>query len=236
MEGRGTYDGIADWYDTYIYGQQSRYSQEAAGLLGELLGAGPGRLLDQGCGGGRWLELFAQLGWSVVGVDLSEDQLRVARPRAEAAGAELVCGDATHLPFVDESFDAVVATGVSTDIEPYERLLGESARVLRANGRFVHLGTHPCFIGPFAEYREDGTRVIHPGYHERRRRFEAPGISAQGLRSKVGAVHVPLAHLLNAVLAAGLELELAVEDDSDPPMLFGLRARKRYRANANSSS
>jgi SAM-dependent methyltransferase len=220
-----TYDGLAEWYDQYVGGS---HADEGGRLVRRLLGLGPGRLLDQGCGGGRFFELFAELGWSPVGVDLSADQLRIAQRRADAVGAELVQGDATELPFADEEFDAVVQILVSTDIEPFERLVGEAARVLKAGGVFVHVGTHPCFVGPHSMLGEDEGRLIGPGYRERRRQFDLPAYKPTGVRRRAGAVHVPLDDMLNGLVAAGLELELVVESqERDPPLFFGLRAAKR---------
>ena len=48
--------------------------------------ARPGRLLDLGCGTGRLLLPFARQGFPVLGVDLSEEMLRVAGSKAAAAG------------------------------------------------------------------------------------------------------------------------------------------------------
>ena len=221
------YDGLADWYDEWVGGAEGSYDDEAGRAVRELLGPGEGRLLDLGCGGGRYLQLFADLGWSVVGVDLSADQLRVARPRADAARAELVQADATDLPFPDGHFAAAVAVLVSTDIEPFERVAAEAARVLAPGGVFVHLGTHPCFVGPHSVMQEDGRRVVGPGYRERRRQFDLPAYHPTGVRRKVGSVHVPLADMLNAVVAAGLVLELALEPkERELPLYLGLRARK----------
>src|SRR5262249_48840721 len=46
----------------------------------------PGRLIDLGCGTGRLLLGFAARGFSVLGVDLSEEMLRVTREKAARAG------------------------------------------------------------------------------------------------------------------------------------------------------
>ena len=58
-----------------------------------------GRVLDLGCGTGRWSVELALRGWQVVGVDLVPKAIRAARRRAEAAGVEVAFfeGDVTAL-------------------------------------------------------------------------------------------------------------------------------------------
>jgi ubiquinone/menaquinone biosynthesis C-methylase UbiE len=89
MERRPRYDGLAEWYDDVVRGLDLTATVTAT--LAELLGPGPGRCLDLGCGTGVVVPVLAGLGWRAVGVDDSADQLRVARRRAGhlAAGS---CG------------------------------------------------------------------------------------------------------------------------------------------------
>src|SRR5262245_2057028 len=49
----------------------------------------PGRLLDLGCGTGRFLIPFARRGFTVTGVDLSDEMLRVAAEKATVAGVQV---------------------------------------------------------------------------------------------------------------------------------------------------
>ncbi len=49
----------------------------------------PGWLIDLGCGTGRLLVPFARRGFRVLGVDLSEEMLRVAGEKAAAAGVAI---------------------------------------------------------------------------------------------------------------------------------------------------
>lgn len=101
------YDGLADAHDAFV-DVHSPYSAVAADALRRLLGAGRGRCLDLGCGGGHFTSLALELGWTVVAVDASQDQLRIARRRLPQV--ELVRADAGNLPFADESFDAAFST------------------------------------------------------------------------------------------------------------------------------
>jgi SAM-dependent methyltransferase len=164
---------------------------------------------------------LARLGWSAAGIDISSDQLRVARLRL-GESVELVQADAAELPFGDASFDAVVAALVHTDVDDVAPVFAEAARVLRPGGRFVHVGVHPCFTAPGVERLDDGRRIVGPGYLDDRRH----AVAGPGVRSRVGVRHVPLAELLNGVSGAGLALEETLEDYGDPPLLLALAARK----------
>ncbi|HET7170359.1 MAG TPA: class I SAM-dependent methyltransferase [Gaiellales bacterium] len=220
------YDGLADWYETWSERPAvAGVSGEAAAAVIRLLGPGPGRCLDVGCGGGRLLVALHEAGWAPSGVDLSEDQLRVAAARAGDRAEALVAADATALPFADGSFDAVVSTFTHTDLDDPGRALRECARVLRDGGAFVYAGAHPCFVGPYAHRTDEGV-VVPPGYWDERLRFDAPGFG-DGVRRLAGARHVPLAALLNHVAAAGLFLERAEELRDDPPGILALRAARR---------
>jgi SAM-dependent methyltransferase len=195
------YDGHADWYDESI----AAYSATATPLLLRLVGIGPGKCLDVGCGTGTHLAALADAGWSVVGVDASADQLRVARRRPGSLGTALVQADAAGLPFADGVLDLVVSEFTHTDVDDFAALAAETRRVLRPDGRFVYVGLHPCFTGPLAEQpRADGARVVHSGYRKAGWRSSGPGTVADGLATRVGFRHLPLANLLMSMLDAGL--------------------------------
>jgi SAM-dependent methyltransferase len=214
------YDGHADWYEE----RGIQFTLARTPLLLDLLGEGPGRCLDLGCGVGVHLPAITARGWTVVGTDLSADQLHIAAGRA--AGASLVRADAARLPFADRTFDAIVMAFVHTDLDDLAGALAEAARVLAPCGRLVHLGIHPCFIGPFARSRAGEPPQLLPGYRRTAWTRDAPGFG-EGLRRRVGSRHVPLAHLLNAVLSAGLALERAEEPGSeDYPGVLALVARR----------
>ena len=87
----------------------------------------------------------------------------------------------------------------------------------------MHVGLHPCLFGHFSSPVEEG-RLLRPGYREGALSYEA--WDPAGVRARVGARHVPLADLVNAVVDAGLTLERLLESDGDPPSLMALRAHR----------
>jgi SAM-dependent methyltransferase len=218
---RARYEGIAEWYDLeFATGELAAAPREAALRF---LGDGPGRLLDVGCGTGAHTAAFGEHGWSTVGLDISEDQLRLARER----GVEVIQADAAALPFEDSSFDAVVSMWTHTDADDFPALLREVTRVLRADRPFVYVGAHPCFVGPHSRFISgEGVPELHRGYWETRRYMEAPGVSPHGLRAKVGAVHLPLGAFLQSFFDAGLRLEHFDEiQNRKYPYTIALRCR-----------
>jgi ubiquinone/menaquinone biosynthesis C-methylase UbiE len=197
------YDGVADWYDEHV----AWSTAAAAPLIARLAGRGSGWCLDVGCGTGVHLGALAGAGWSVVGVDASADQLRVARLRAGPVVAGLIQADAARLPFPAGSCRLVVSAFTHTDVEDFTSLAREARRILEPDGRFVYVGLHPCFTGPFAEQPQaDGTRVVHPGYGQPGWQTGGPGSVPGGLTSRVGFRHLPIARVLNGVLDAELRL------------------------------
>jgi SAM-dependent methyltransferase len=193
----GRYDGLAEEYAQFL-DAHAPYYELAEGLLRPLLGPGPGRCVDLGCGTGRFLRVAADLGWEVTGVDVSADQLRLAA--RTAVGAQLVRADAASVPLEDASFDAGISTFTHTDVDDFAGLVAEARRLLRPGGRFVYVGNHPCFVGPVQEHTT-ALPVLHPGYRRggRWEAAEAPGSTPDGWRTRLGSyVHLPLAEFLNS--------------------------------------
>ena len=224
--GRVHYDGLAAEYDAFM-DAHSGYYRACAEALARLLGRGDGPCLDLGCGGGHFIDVTKALGWRVVGIDLSADQL--SRARVRHPDTTFVECDAADTPFDDHAFDAAYSTFTHTDVDDFAGLVAEARRVLQPGGRFVYVGNHPCFVGATQEHVENGPPILHPGYRASGRRdaADAPGATPAGWRVRLGSfVHVPLGPLLTAF--AGLTLADAEEldDGYDYPKTVALCWRK----------
>lgn len=97
------------------------------------------RVLDVGCGTGRWLRRYLQRNVVPVGVDATQGMLQQAA--ANGVACQLVVGRAQSLPFDDGAFDLVSAVTVIQHISPVDQgeALKEMARVLRPGGHLLLL-------------------------------------------------------------------------------------------------
>jgi len=202
------YDSVAAWYDDTFRQSYTTGPHSSSAILANLVSRRTGRCIDIGCGTGFHTQALAECGLETTGVETSIEALGIARTH----GVIPVLADAARTPFPDAVVDTVVATHIHTDVEDMAPILTEVARLLRVGGRFFYLGTHPCFVGHFVERHADGSRTIHRGYREAGWHHDSRWWG-DGIRRQVGARHVPLAELLNDVIAAGLRLVAVAEPD-----------------------
>jgi 2-polyprenyl-6-hydroxyphenyl methylase/3-demethylubiquinone-9 3-methyltransferase len=103
------------------------------------LGVRVGRVLDIGCGAGFISEELARRGFAVTGIDPSTVAIEAARAHAEAAGLaiEYVVGTGEDLPFADAAFDLVSCCDVLEHVSDLDRVVAETARVLRPRGAYL---------------------------------------------------------------------------------------------------
>jgi len=140
-ETRAYYDKISAVYDLLAERSEGPVRQAGVDSLG--LRAGE-RVLEIGYGTGHSLVQLARAvgpDGQVFGIDLSDGMRARALERLEKEGlsarVELLCGDATRLPYADSSMDAVFMSFTLElfDTPEIPRVLRECRRVLRGGGR-----------------------------------------------------------------------------------------------------
>ena len=103
------------------------------------------RILDLGTGTGFFAFLLAQKGYSVTGIDLTEDMIAVAKAQAtELAGSlagtvDFHCMDAMQLDFSDQSFDVILARNLTWTLPDVEAAYKEWYRVLAPKGVLINI-------------------------------------------------------------------------------------------------
>lgn len=130
-------------YDQRRFGRPGgRYLNELqiATVL-DLLGEKPARVLEVGCGTGRFTFAMASAGHDVTGLDYSAAMLETCRKRRaeEPAGerVRLLEGSIFELPFENASFDAVLCVHVLMHLPEHEGAIRELLRVVKPGGRVI---------------------------------------------------------------------------------------------------
>ena len=96
--------------------------------------AAPGaRYIDVGCGAATYTRWLAEQGVHMVGLDYSHPTLIKARARTPA-DIPLYAGDASRLPFPDETFDGALCFGLLQAVSDSAGVVRELARVLKPGG------------------------------------------------------------------------------------------------------
>jgi len=93
------------------------------------------RVLDVGCGEGRYARLLSGRGATVVGIDPTPELLAVARRRHPAGDYRPASGES--LPFGEAEFDVVLCYLSLVDIADDSSAIAEMCRVVRPGGEVV---------------------------------------------------------------------------------------------------
>ena len=126
------------------------------------------RVLDIGCGwGGMALYLHRVAKVDVLGITLSEQQLKVARRRAEEAGvADHVKFELIDYRLVEDEFDRIVSVGMfeHVGLAHYDEFFAKCRQLLKPGGAMLlhtigKLGSAKAAPDPFTD------KYIFPGYH-----------------------------------------------------------------------
>lgn len=160
-------------------------------------------LLDVGCAGGHYVEVFEILAPTLsieyTGVDYAEPLIALARQYYGSRGARFEVANATALPFSDDAFDVVFSSGSLIHIPDYQKAIEEQARVARG---WVVFTRTPCINQSAtvkAQQSAYGTRYLDLCFNESELKelFRAAGLqitqeidlrerlSVEGLREPV---------------------------------------------------
>lgn len=130
--------GYDRWFSTR-WGSYA-FAIERDALLAALGPLDGRRLVDVGCGTGRFTAAFEAAGARVTGVDVDPAMLRLARRRTSA---QLLQAHAGALPLPDDGFDLAVAVTLLDFADRAEQVIDELVRVTRPGGRIVVASLNP---------------------------------------------------------------------------------------------
>jgi SAM-dependent methyltransferase len=159
------------------------------------------RILDAGCGGGRYAKWLTDRGADVVAVDASQEMVEQARGRVGDRAVIRRADIGKPLEFADDStFDGVVS-GLSLHyVEDWRPAFAEFARILRPGGFLAFSTHHPL---------DDYLAFEAENYFETER--ERMTWSAGGEKVDVPFYRRPFAEVINPLLETGFQLDELVE-------------------------
>ena len=120
-------------------------------ILYSLIKINSGKLLDLGCGYGEDLDYFNKNGFETYGIDVSEKMIEEAKIKTKQS--KLFVAPFEKLPFEDNKFDVVFSRYALQHSKNIKPIFDEVSRVIKPNGIFVFLVTHP-----FRQYFEKKTK------------------------------------------------------------------------------
>ena len=231
-----TYDAdyTRTFYDAYGEREWPRLEATAYGRLQGIIHAdfvrryvGPGmRVLDAGCGPGRFSIAVAELGATVTALDLSERQLQLAKERLGEAGVldrvdGFVSADIADLSMLpDARFDVVICYGgaLSYVCDQRYRAASELVRVVRRggviltsvmslNGAAANLVRRPTMYILKDPEREQVWRVLQDG--------DLDGVPSQLEHMKQPPMHMYTSDELRSLLPECQALEVAGSNVTD---------------------
>jgi ubiquinone/menaquinone biosynthesis C-methylase UbiE len=147
----GTQFTHLEWGSKQFFNEVERFRYETQPFMRSLMefdNFRGKRLLEIGCGlGTDWLQ-FARAGAITTGVDLTPASIELVKKRFALEGipVDAQVADAEHLPFENDSFDAVYSFGVLHHTPNTQKSIDEVHRVLKPGGRIVIMLYHKSSI------------------------------------------------------------------------------------------
>ena len=161
-------------------------------------------VLDAGCGTGYLSRKLHARGAKVIGIDFSEEMIRIAR--SKLAAIDFRVDSCSELKTVqDESVDLIVANYVLMDTPDLMGTMRAFFRVLRSGGSVVVVFSHPCFPAGRATVADDGAvsyRWPFP-YFQQQKCIDPPW---GHFTSEFIWYHRPLSDYWRAFVGAGFEV------------------------------
>lgn len=162
-------------------------------------------ILDAGCGTGYLSRKLHECGARVIGIDFSEEMIRIARSKAPHIDFR-IDSCSTLRTVADRSIDIVISNYVLMDTPDLTKTVKAFSRVLKPGGHGVLVFSHPCFPQePTTATESDGDVIYrwHFPYFQQQKCIDPPW---GHFTSEFIWFHRPLSDYWKAFLEAGFEV------------------------------
>ena len=164
---------VANWYDGLIKDNDSYQTKVILPNLVRILGGEKEiknkSILDLACGSGFFSNILSEAGANIVGVDLGNDLIKIAKDSSERQNLKNVkyfVGNAENFTNISDiknlikeeknRFDFVICILAIQNINKVDLVLKEIKKVLNKNGKVIFIINHPSFrIPKFSDWYFD---------------------------------------------------------------------------------
>lgn len=201
-------DNALDFQKEYKIGIDINYgpgspNEDYMKLLGNVEGK---NILEIGCGGAQCGIALAKKGAKVIGIDISEEQLKYARKLAKnnCVDLKLFCGNMENLGQIESnSQDIVFSSWALAYIGNLSSCFTEIHRVLKKGGIVVFSLNHPFWT------------IINSSTFRIRRSYFDVGPHREPWKKGIFTIyHHKMSDIINAIVGSHLVLEKVIEPDS----------------------
>lgn len=167
------------------------------------------RIIDCGCGEGRFCRILAARGANyVLGIDLCEPMIEAAK-ELQSETDEYCIADVQDLSFIEnEMFDLAVSYLNQCDVPNLDSNNREVHRILKKGGRFIIANLHPMRSAVGAWHRSDSGKKEHVILD---RYFDESARTWKMMGSEFTNFHRTLSTYISGFLNAGFSIEGIVE-------------------------
>lgn len=227
------WDDMSYYYEAFTEGENSFSQAIEMPIVDKMLPSlNNKKVLDLGCGTGRFTFEFERQGPSkIIGIDLSETMLDIARYKGEtwSSSVKFLKGDVSNFKtLVDDKFDFIFSSTTLHFIEELKPVLQQMYDVLEEKGTCILSLIHPVFSAqyPVAGQNEDIWDVRY--LDQRERAYVQPWIKYNDKVDNYlcNSYHHTFSDYINSFLQAGFKIDKISEPG--PPASWEVRTYGKY--------
>lgn len=169
-------------------------------------------ILDLGCGYGEHCRQYVNMGANkVVGIDLSEKMLAIAKEENASSKVLYKCMAIEDIGNLHEHFDLIVSSLALHYVEDFGKVVKQVFELLNMNGNFVFSQEHPfnsCFTYGDRWTKDDNGNKIHANVSN----YSLDGKrESRWFKDGVIKYHRTFSSIMNTLMEGGFTIEKVVE-------------------------
>ncbi|MBU3113895.1 class I SAM-dependent methyltransferase [Clostridium lacusfryxellense] len=194
-------------------------------LLPDLTGK---TILDLGCGfGENCVDFIGRGAARVVGVDISEKMLAVAKGENSSQNIEYIRLDMNDINTIDEKFDIIYSSLAFHYIKSFSNLLGNINNLLNDNGLLIYSQEHPLTTGPKQGPTWTTDENKNPLHYNLSNYMESGERCVKWFVDGLIKYHRPFSEIINTIIESGFRIDKILEPVPDEKSLMLIPKMKR---------